>query len=83
MNDSNDKPDKATATKCAACTEHGMRATLVNLEEFALMMSRHSSIRALEILEVAPPDRVKPPTPHRQTRPADIVPHPAARNKGD
>jgi hypothetical protein len=78
MTDSNDKPDQAAAAR-APCTETGMREVLDNLQEFALMMCRRSSIRALEILEVVAPDRDTPPEPRAHARPADVIPHPAAR----
>ncbi len=43
------------------------------------MMRRRSSIRALEILEVAPPGRERPPAV--PARPAVIVVHPATRKQ--
>jgi hypothetical protein len=83
MTDTDDKPDKPAEATRAACTELEMRDTLVNLEEFALMMSQRSSIRALEILEIVPPGRDRPPSPPPQSPPAAVVPHPAVPKKGD
>lgn len=75
MTDSTDKPEQASAAS-AACTENGMREALDNLEQFALTLSQRCSIRALEILEVVPPERDAPPAPRG---PAAVIPHPAAR----
>jgi hypothetical protein len=83
MTDTEDKPEKTAETARAECTELEMRDTLVNLEEFALMMSRRSSIRALEIIEVVPPGRDTPPAPCPQSPPAAVIPHPAVLKKGD
>ena len=79
MTDTKDNADDPAQTPRARCTEGGMRDTLNNLEEFSLMMSRCSSIRSLEILEVAPPGRERPPAVPVQ--PAAIVIHPATRKK--
>ncbi|MBK9130334.1 MAG: hypothetical protein IPM20_01645 [Gammaproteobacteria bacterium] len=79
MTDTMDNADDPAQTSPASCTEGGMRDTLNNLEVFSLMMSRRSSIRALEILEVAPPGRERPPA--EPARPAVIVVHPATRKK--
>jgi hypothetical protein len=82
MNDTEDKPDEPAVSNRAQCTELEMRDTLVNLEEFALMMSHRSSIHALEIIEVAPPGRDTPPTPRPRSLPAAVIPHPAVPKKG-
>lgn len=79
MTDTDDTIGDPAQTPSTRCSETGMRDTLARLEEFSLMMSRRSSIRALEILEVVPPAREKPPTP--RARPATVTVHPAARGK--
>lgn len=83
MTDSNDSSDNPAGTTHSRCTELGMRDTLVNLEEFALMMSQRCSIRALEILEVVPPGREKTPVQHPQSQPAAVIVHPAAHKKSE
>jgi len=83
MTDTDDKPDKPAETVRAECTELEARDMLENLEEFALMMSRRSSIRALEILEVVPPGRDRPPSSRPQSPPAAVIPHPAVPKKRD
>lgn len=82
MTDTNDKPGGPAGPARAQCTELEMRDTLVNLERFALMMSRCSSIRALEILEVVPPGRYTPPPSRPDTPAAAVIPHPAVPKKG-
>ncbi|MBK8163040.1 MAG: hypothetical protein IPK65_07820 [Gammaproteobacteria bacterium] len=81
MTDTSDKPGDPAQAPSARCTERGMRDTLVNLEEFALMMCCRSSIRSLEILEVVPPGRETPAAPH--PRPASVAIHPAIRKKDE
>lgn len=83
MTDNHDKPDGTAGAAGTPCTERGMRATLVNLEEFAVMMSRRCSIRALEILDVVPPGREKPPSARPSSPPAAVIPHPATRTRGE
>lgn len=78
MTDTMDNADDP-AQPPASCTEGGRSDTLNKLEEFSLMMRRRSSIRALEILEVAPPGRERPPA--EPARPAVIVVHPATRKQ--
>lgn len=77
MTDNGDDSDKQGRHSTAS--EVGMRNTLVNLEEFVLMMSYRSSIRALEIIEVIPPSQEKPAAPRPQSQPAAVIIHPAAR----
>lgn len=76
-----DDNDKAVAPALSARGERTMRDIQTNLQEFSLLLSHRCSIRALEILEIVPPARERPPVAPTQS--AAIVVHPAVRKRPD